>query len=240
MKTKKLLLIFTTLLLNANAAFSGVIINSTRVIYPEGKNEVNVRIESKNDYPTLVQSWIDSGKKEENVNKIKVPFVLLPPVARIEPFQGQTLRINYTGEDATLPADRESVFWLNVLEIPPKASEAKGNALQMAIRSRIKLFYRPQAIQPLSASEAAEKLSWRLIKESGKTLVEAENSTPFHISLSSITASANGKSVDENGRMIAPFSKETFTFSGAKLLPNKISYTYINDFGAVQTLEKGL
>ncbi|QHM77552.1 putative fimbrial chaperone YadV [Mixta theicola] len=240
MKTKKLLLIFTTLLLNANAAFSGVIINSTRVIYPEGKNEINVRIESKNDYPTLVQSWIDSGKKEDNVNKIKVPFVLLPPVARIEPFQGQTLRINYTGEDATLPADRESVFWLNVLEIPPKASEAKGNALQMAIRSRIKLFYRPQAIQPLSASEAAEKLSWRLIKENGKTLVEAENSTPFHISLSSITASANGKSVDENGRMIAPFSKETFTFSGAKQLPNKISYTYINDFGAVQTLEKGL
>ncbi|QHM73155.1 fimbria/pilus periplasmic chaperone [Mixta intestinalis] len=240
MKTKKLLLIFTTLLLNANVAFSGVVINSTRVIYPEGKNEINVRVESKNNYPTLVQSWIDGGQKDENVNKIKVPFVLLPPVARIEPYQGQTLRISYTGQDMTLPADRESVFWLNVLEIPPKATETKGNALQMAIRSRIKFFYRPQAIQQLSASEAAEKLNWRLVKDNGKTLIEAENTMPFHVSLSTITASANGKSVKENGRMIAPFSKETFVLSDATLRPNKISYIYINDFGASKTLEKGL
>lgn len=37
-----------------------------------------------------------------------------------------------------LPVDRESVFWLNVKEIPKKSAEE--NVLQIAVRSRIKLF----------------------------------------------------------------------------------------------------
>ncbi|WP_312394268.1 fimbria/pilus periplasmic chaperone [Mixta calida] len=122
MKIKILLLLFSGLLLNATSALAGIVINSTRVIYPEGKKEVTARLDNQNEYPSLVQSWIDSGDKNEEINKIKVPFIILPPVTRIEPHQGQTLRINFTGEGFNLPSDRESVYWLNVLDIPPKAS----------------------------------------------------------------------------------------------------------------------
>ncbi|PJI52023.1 molecular chaperone EcpD, partial [Methylobacterium radiotolerans] len=50
----------------------------------------------------------------------------------------------HTGEP--MPQDKESVFWLNVLEIPPK-DKANQNLLQMAFRSRIKLFYRPAGLK---------------------------------------------------------------------------------------------
>lgn len=41
----------------------------------------------------------------------------------------------------TLPQDRESLFYFNLREIPPKSS--KPNTLQLALQTRIKLFYRP-------------------------------------------------------------------------------------------------
>lgn len=47
-----------------------------------------------------------------------------------------------------LPADRESVFYFNVREIPPKSN--KLNTLQIALQTRIKLFWRPKALENTS------------------------------------------------------------------------------------------
>jgi fimbrial chaperone protein len=43
-----------------------------------------------------------------------------------------------------LPQDRESLFWMNVKAIPSMdKSKLSDNTLQLAIISRIKLYYRP-------------------------------------------------------------------------------------------------
>ncbi|RDL19866.1 pili/flagellar assembly PapD-like chaperone [Serratia fonticola] len=64
---------------------------------------------------------------------------------RVETGKGQTLRISYAG--GALPMDKESVFWLNVLEVPAKSQATTGeNRLQMAFRPRIKLFFRPKGL----------------------------------------------------------------------------------------------
>lgn len=47
-----------------------------------------------------------------------------------------------------LPADRESIFYFNVREIPPKSN--KANTLQIALQTRIKLFWRPKALKKLA------------------------------------------------------------------------------------------
>ncbi|AIX75388.1 fimbria/pilus periplasmic chaperone [Mixta calida] len=240
MKIKILLLLFSGLLLNATSALAGIVINSTRVIYPEGKKEVTARLDNQNEYPSLVQSWIDSGDKNEEINKIKVPFIILPPVTRIEPHQGQTLRINFTGEGFNLPSDRESVYWLNVLDIPPKASVDTVSQLQMAIRTRIKLFFRPKALQGLSAAEAAEKLTWRVVSDNKKLMLEAENNSPFYVSVSSVNVGTGNSSVRADGKMIGPFGKATYTFSGKKFTINKFKYFYINDYGASISVERGI
>lgn len=61
----------------------------------------------------------------------------------------------YTGE--ALPNDRESIFWLNILDISAKPKfenknnlNVNSNYLQLPIHSRIKLFYRPENSHVLS------------------------------------------------------------------------------------------
>ncbi|MGD8204208.1 fimbria/pilus periplasmic chaperone [Pantoea sp. FN0305] len=238
MNIKSLLLLFCGLLLNITSALAGIVINSTRVIYPEEKSEVTVRLESQNDYSSLIQSWIDSGDKNQAIKNIKVPFILLPPVTRIEPHQGQTLRINYLGEGFDVPADRESVFWLNVLDIPPKPSGKMENLLQMAIRTRIKLFFRPKSLQDISPAEAAEKVIWRVVKDNKKAILEAENRSPFHVSITSVEAKSGNKTFNAEGKMIAPFSRVTYAFKGNKFALSKFKYIYINDYGASVTIER--
>ncbi|MGT9169473.1 fimbria/pilus periplasmic chaperone, partial [Escherichia coli] len=42
---------------------------------------------------------------------------------------------------------RESLFYYNVREIPPKSG--KANTLQIALQTRIKLFWRPKALEKI-------------------------------------------------------------------------------------------
>lgn len=54
------------------------------------------------------------------------------------------LRISYLG--TPLPADRESVFCLNVKNIAP-TSKANRNKLQINVKSRFKIFFRPKGLK---------------------------------------------------------------------------------------------
>ena len=238
MKIKTIVSLFFGLSLHVSPTLAGIVVNSTRVIYPQKNSEVTVRLESQNDYSSLVQSWIDSGNKNEEIKNINVPFILLPPLTRIEPHQGQTLRISYLGNNASLPADRESVFWLNVLDIPPSSSSVNENLLQMAIRTRIKLFFRPTAIQDLSPAEAAEALRWHVIKDNKSLILEAENNSPFYVSVVAVEASSAHKEYSAEGKMIAPYGRETYRFDKGHFPLKKFKYIYINDYGASVSIEK--
>lgn len=55
----------------------------------------------------------------------------------------------------TLPQDRESLFYLNVIDIPPDNPARSGNLLKLAMQNRIKLFYRPQGIAALDEKPSA-------------------------------------------------------------------------------------
>ncbi|WP_254611038.1 fimbria/pilus periplasmic chaperone [Serratia proteamaculans] len=204
-----------------NNAFASVVIKGTRVIYPSSAREVTIQLENKGQSPVLVQNWIDNGDNEEKPENIKVPFVLTPPINRVDPDKGQTIRISYTG--SPLPADKESVFWLNTLEIPAKKKVATSeNFMQVAFRTRIKLFYRPAGLQG-NPNEAAKSLSWQA---NGSSL-QATNPTPYYVSL--VSVQSNGKEVE--GKMIPPKGKATFS------LPIKrgadINGEFVNDYGAV-------
>ena len=116
-------------LLLTQAAAASVIINGTRVVYPGNEREVTVKLDNHGTSPALVQAWLDDGDPKVTPENSDAPFVLTPPISRIEPHKGQTLRLMYTGKP--LPQDRESVFWLNVLEVPPTPTdEGAKNYLQ--------------------------------------------------------------------------------------------------------------
>lgn len=215
-------------------ALASVVIAGTRAIYNARDREVTIKLTNEGNAPALVQSWFDKGDPAAPPASISVPFVLTPPVARIDPGKGQSLRIVYTGEP--LPEDRESVFWLNVLEIPPKpnAQETGPNKLQLAFRSRIKFFYRPEGLKGVPG-EAPAKLVWRLARTDGRLLLECHNPTAFHVSVVSVELSAAGKrAVNERGAMVAPGDTLRFPLNGD--LPSipgiKVRYHTLNDWGS--------
>lgn len=210
---------------SSSSSLASVVLSGTRVIYPSDAKEVSVKINNVGPSPVLLQSWIDNGDPNAKPAAIKVPFVLTPPMNRVEQGKGQTLRISYAG--GSLPMDRESVFWLNVLEVPAK-SEAKTseNRLQMAFRTRIKLFYRPAGLQG-NANDAYKTVTWNT--QGGK--VQATNPTPFYVNF--VNLSVNGKKLDN--AMVAPRSSMVLNLAGNG--GNKISGSVVNDYGAVNPFD---
>ena len=170
-----------TSLVCASAAFStfntcaDIVISGTRVIYPQSAKDVTVKMENRGTKPLLVQSWLDDGRDTVNPQELKLPFIVTPPVSRIDPSKGQTVRITWTQQP--LAQDRESLFWFNVLEVPPKAKDGDSqNVLQLAFRTRIKMFFRPDGL-PGDPAIAAGNLKW---SQQGTALI-ANNLSLIHI-----------------------------------------------------------
>ena len=214
-------------------AEAGVVITGTRVVYPMGSREVNIRLRNVDQKPVLVQSWIDDGSVNESPGRLDVPFVISPPMSRVEPQRGQTLRVVYTGAD--LPQDRESLFFLNVLEVPPKSERTENvNFMQLAIRTRLKLFLRPDALAT-PVEEAHKALIWHAAAQGA---LRVENPTPYHMSFSQVmTNTRDGLAGYEQG-MVAPFSSLELARTpgkvqtGEPLAAGLVRFGVINDYGA--------
>ncbi len=221
--------LFISTLLTSAPAFADIIISGTRIIYNADKKDVNVRLENKGNRPLLIQNWLDTGDDNADPSQIKVPFTATPPVSRVEPKRGQTVKVMFTGATA-LPKDRESVYWFNVLEVPPKPKDAQTdkNLLQLAFRTRIKLFYRPGGLQGEPA-EAPAKIAWKL----NNAQLQANNPTPYYVSFNDVTLESGGKSYKVDSRMVAPFSQESFGVTGlpGSVSSGKVVFKAINDFG---------
>lgn len=203
------------------SAHAGVIILGTRLIYPGNQSSLNVQLNNQDSSPALVQSWIE----DKQGSQAQVPFIITPPVTRVEGNQGQTLRITFTGTQA-LPQDRESLYYFNLLDIPPKPSKAylkdNPNYLQFSVRSRLKLFYRPSNL-PYPPAEAYKKVTW--LAKGGK--LWADNPTPYYLTFTQATVS--GKSAPE-AVMVAPFSQGEFDVKGVNN-GQKVKWSLINDYG---------
>ncbi|HBZ14772.1 MAG TPA: pilus assembly protein [Pantoea sp.] len=231
---KKILL--ASLLLSAvSPAFSSIIISGTRVVFPGDQTEVNVRTINRSDKPALAQVWVDDGDTKVDVQNTKVPFIVTPPVFRIEPNKGQSIRMIYNG--MALPQDRESIFWFNLLEIPPKASnDSGGQKLELAFRTRIKIFYRPKALLKGSVSTELDKLEWSLVNDSNHGAgLKLKNPTPYYYSFNNINAFSQNKKVRMTSDMIAPKSEKVFYPENKSKLSSitSMDFQYINEFGGI-------
>lgn len=232
----KRLSLVCTAVLAMGAAQASVVITGTRVIYPSAEKEVTVKLNNDGTVPALVQTWIDDGDSSTDAQKKAMPFTLTPPVFRIDPAKGQTLRMMYTQDP--LPQDRESVYYLNVLEIPPRPQVDGGrNMLQMAFRSRIKIFFRPKGLEG-DANDAPAKVTWSVVQDAaGKGVaLEANNPTPYHVNVSKTSIEVGGKVYESAPGMVEPFAKRSFVLDGLSTLPPaalRVQYKTVNDYGAM-------
>lgn len=221
--------LFLVLALYTGIAQASVIINGTRVVFYQDAKEASFQLINRSPTTHLVQSWIDDGQIEATPEEIDVPFVILPPIVKIGPQNGQEIKIRAVSQQVNLPKDRESVFWINVLDIPPVPDgdgSSYQNYLQVALRTRIKLFYRPSGLEN----------SQDYIKSNIKINTRnncLENSSPLHISV--VDIEKNNKNILENSFMIKPFSCQTV--EGVKL-ENSQDYKviWLDDYGSKKSV----
>ncbi|WP_268056263.1 fimbria/pilus periplasmic chaperone [Citrobacter sp. W5] len=201
---------------------AGIVIYGTRVIYPAEKNEITLQLMNQEQNASLVQAWVDDGNTSLPPEKIQVPFLLTPPVVRVPGNSGQQLKIKKMPN--MLPNNKESLFYLNVLDIPPNNPENAGkNVIKFAMQNRIKLFYRPSGIAPVN-SETFKKI---VLSRNGKGfIIKNDNAnwvTVAEIKIGSVKI--NDKSV-----MVAPFSSEPVMAKSSNA--NQYKLTIINDYGS--------
>ncbi|SEB21208.1 molecular chaperone [Variovorax sp. YR216] len=222
-------------------AQASLVIEGTRVVFPSSARDVTVGIVNPDTNAYLMQAWLDTtSEAESRPDTSKAPFMLTPVVSRIDAGERRSIRIVPLA--ATLPQDRESIFYLHVLGVPamPSDVQADDNFVQVAVRSVIKVFYRPAALKSTDAVAAPAALVWRLVPQGRGHALEAHNPTPFHVSFSQFSVDVDGKTIDDfSGGMVGP--GQTVVMSTPRLNAHlaqggiAIRYTALNDWGGRMT-----
>lgn len=197
---------------------AGVVVGGTRLIYNGAKKESSLGVSNPDKVPYLIQSWVDSQDGDTS----KAPFIITPPLFRLDGGQDNILRVVRAG--GNLPTNKESLYWLNIKSIP--SAEKKDNTLQIAIKTRIKLIYRPQGL-PGSLDEAAKALTWQ---RSGNA-VQVTNSSPYYVTFFKVKVNGNQL---KNATMVAPQSSARFDLPSG-VSGGALSWEIINDYGGTST-----
>lgn len=223
---------------------AGIMAETTRLIFPEGTTERSLMLANTNQYPVLVQTWVDNGHVNNTPEKTDSPFIVLPTVFKMGPGEVKGIRIVFKNQD--LPKDRESVFWLNLYEMPPigkKSSPSDESKLLMAMNTQMKIFYRPKNLAKKN-DLLLENLQFTVMKEKDSLILTCHNSTPYFASFSSIKLLTKGRVFNPEAKldmMVAPFVSERFVFRSDSLPKGQqldLEFELIGDTGLLQRGKK--
>lgn len=208
---------------------AAVTLEGTRVIHDAGLGrDVTVKATNTGTQPAMTQVWIDRADNQAPPEQVRTPFRLTPSEPRlVQAQQGQAYRITYAPRpsDAPLPQDRESLFYFNLLDIPPKpAAAAEQNLLQFAVHTRIKLFHRPAGL-PGHARDAAAALRWTMDNDR----LHVTNSSAYHVTLTDLVTEGGLKF---GADMIAPYSTIAIPIPETVKSISNIRFTWLDDYGA--------
>lgn len=196
-------------------------LSATRVVFDKGAASASITLVNSADYPVMVQAWIDDGDPQGTPQTASSPLVVLPPIFRLAPLEQRTIRLLTSGKG--LPKDRESLFWLNVYEIPPNQPAVDSEKLLLAFRTQLKVLWRPEGIDKLR-EDTGNKLRF---SRSGDSLIVA-NPTPWNITLAELKMGSQAVS----GITLKPFSQQVlFTINKIDLQDGGIKFAIINDEG---------
>lgn len=210
-------------------SFAAISLDRTRVIVEEGQQSVSLSISNDSKtLPYLAQGWVE----DDQGHKIQSPLTVLPPVQRVEPGTKSQVKVQTLPAISSLPKDRESLYYFNLREIPPRSN--KPNSLQLALQTRVKLFFRPAAIIP-KKSEAPWQENITLTRQGEH--YQINNPTAFYVTISAGTDHLGGNLIkDFKPVMVEPKGQATINVNASELGHSPV-LTYINDFGGRPELQ---
>ncbi|PKH22191.1 fimbrial chaperone protein [Enterobacterales bacterium CwR94] len=188
---------------------SGISFYVLRVIYSaEERQGAALTVYNKSNTPVLMQSWIrpvDSatGDVETGWQGVPaMPFILTPPLTRLEANSDITLRIRRNG--VPLPQDRESVFYISMKTLPPQ--KTTGDQMVMTVVSNMKVFYRPQGLVKRAVAKMAPKLHFHRQHDQ----LTAINPTPYWLTFSRLSVGGSPLEKPALRLMVPPYGQQSY------------------------------
>lgn len=236
----------------SNTRFPGFGLSLSRVVVAaddRSSGQVYAVNNSENVYLVQSRIWPADGvtgyavADKPGATRAAVPFLVTPPLKRIERNGVLPLRILATPQVAALPKDRESLFFLSSKAIPSqptgktatKDTAEKGASLSLALQSYIKLFYRPSGLgaHAIFDGGVAKQLTFR---RDGDRL-KVTNPTPYHITFGLLTVA--GKPVDAESRraMVPPMGSHDYPVP-AGTPSGEVTWQVIDEFGLMTELAR--
>lgn len=155
------------LMMASQSALASLAADQTRYIFRGDKDALTITVTNNDKERTFGgQAWVDNLVEKDT----RPTFVVTPSFFKVKPQGQQTLRIIMASDH--LPKDKESVYWLNLQDIPPAL---KGSGIAIALRTKLKLFYRPEAL--LKDRKGAEEGISLQVRPDGRTMLV--NTTPY-------------------------------------------------------------
>lgn len=222
---------------------AGISFYVMRVIYPESAGKgVTLTAYSKASTSYLMQSRVypvdlkTGGPDMAKSGMADMPFIVIPPLARLDARGELTLRIRRN--NVPLPSDRESVFFISMKAIPSQRPQeeqsGKEQRMMLTVVSNIKLFYRPKGLskRAIVDTDIASQLRFR---REGSQLI-AENPTPYWLTFSRL--SIGDFNLDKSQLRIMVPPKDEQRYAVPELARGELSWTLIDEDGWSTPVEK--
>ncbi|OOE32021.1 hypothetical protein BZG05_15925 [Salinivibrio kushneri] len=238
---RKLVLLLVIYFFTVVSVHASVVLKNTRVIFPGDSVEHTIQFTNNDDFPNIVQLWTDKGDSQSTPETADGPFSLLPPIFKVDKESGQSVRMIYTGDG--LPNNKESVFYLNFLVIPPNSEGLEGqNQLKIVLRNRVKIFYRPSSIDG-NPRDSIDNMSTEVMygTDGEPESIKVKNNSGYYISMSSLNVEKGTTRYSYEPVMVEPYSSTTLeNFVRTEKITNQkesangavLNIVYVNDYGA--------
>lgn len=229
----KIVFVFILTIVYANLSHAkaevtnGITFNFTRVILTDKDAKgVFFKATNNNSFPVLIQAW--SSNIDTNTGAVsyiqksnKTPFIVLPPLQRVDPGEDFTLQLRLNGEP--VQALKESVYLLSFKAIPVSGANPKNQFL-VTVVTNLKVFIRNKLQDNGGVPSAIKKISASWVPEG----IVINNPTPYWLTMSSMKIDDEELSKKELLRMIAPMNSTLFKFNNHR--PKKILARFIDEY----------
>ncbi|MFV3328432.1 molecular chaperone [Pseudomonas sp. NY15372] len=207
-------------------AYAALTIHTTRIVFDSAQRNASVIIGNPSNRVYAAQAWVNTGADDATT---AVPLIASPSLFRLNAGSERVVQLAKLPND--LPNDRESLFFFNLQEVP-EALAAEQNSLNIALRTRIKVFYRPSQLSS-TPEQTLNDLRFSVKTINGQAHLHIVNPTPFHYTFSRLELSAaDQKHTVSDADMLAPMSEESYPMpENLRTLDLQVELSVITDYG---------
>lgn len=215
----------------SQSAFAAVSLDHSRVIFTQNDKSQSITAHNSGMKKYLVQSLIFSTLENENAPSEN--FTVIPPIVKLKENSNTALKI-IPKSLASLPNDKESLFYLMVNFIPESKqrnndeSDKVNTKFNLSTKIVIKMFYRPNGIK----GHVNDYIRTLTATQSGNSII-IKNPSPYYFTLVNIKMDKVSFESDR-APMVAPFSSVELP---ANHKVSQIEWDIINDYGGETKVE---